>query len=135
MPLRWKADVDRNLEPRFLRDIEQLLGVSSPFEWKVTFGRRSMEDQDELYQIFRAGGPRAAPAGRSPHNYGLAIDVVLDGVAGPGESLTWDTKRAGWVWLFGALEHHPRLHSGVSFGDGGHIEKATWIDYKEWNAP
>ena len=72
----WRKGVDKTLlQPQFLADVEALLG-GSPHTWLVTSGHRGIAEQAELYRIYKAGGPKAAPAGKSAHNYGLAIDVV-----------------------------------------------------------
>ena len=44
---------------------------------KVTSGMRSYEEQAELYRKYRAGGPVAAPPGKSNHNFGLAFDITI----------------------------------------------------------
>lgn len=44
---------------------------------KVTSGMRSFEEQAELFAKFKAGGPIAAPPGKSNHNFGLAFDVTM----------------------------------------------------------
>jgi hypothetical protein len=98
---------------------------------------------DHVYHrlfVCRAGrwvpkkGPRAAPAGKSAHNYGLAIDVALDGAPQPGLQMCWSTAHAGWRWLKAATVPHPRLKNGWSFGDWPHVEKYRWTRYKDWQA-
>jgi peptidoglycan L-alanyl-D-glutamate endopeptidase CwlK len=44
---------------------------------KVTSGMRSYAEQAELYAKYQAGGPLAAPPGKSNHNFGLAFDVTI----------------------------------------------------------
>jgi peptidoglycan L-alanyl-D-glutamate endopeptidase CwlK len=44
---------------------------------KVTSGTRSFAEQEELYKKYLAGGPLAAPPGKSNHNFGLAFDVTI----------------------------------------------------------
>lgn len=44
---------------------------------KVTSGLRSYEEQEKLYKAHLAGGPQAAPPGKSNHNFGLAFDITL----------------------------------------------------------
>jgi lysozyme family protein/peptidoglycan hydrolase-like protein with peptidoglycan-binding domain len=44
---------------------------------KVTSGTRSFAEQDELFKKHLAGGPLAAPPGKSNHNFGLAFDVTI----------------------------------------------------------
>jgi hypothetical protein len=132
MPISWGAVDSSRLEPQFKADVEKLLS-ESPYHWYVTFGYRSNELQKVLYDKYLAGGPKAAPPGSSAHNYGLAVDVVLDiDAEKPGLQPSWNTKLAGWLWLFAKVKLHPRLKSGVSFGDGGHIERYKWQKHKDW---
>lgn len=49
---------------------------------KVTSGSRSYAEQAELRRRSEAGGPKAAPAGWSNHNFGLAFDITLFSSAG-----------------------------------------------------
>lgn len=115
--------VDPNLlEPDFRADVEAFLG-DSPFKWRATEGFRTRKRSDELYQAYLKGGPRAAPAGKSPHNYGLAVDIVLMGDDG---KPSWNTRLAGWVWLVAKARLHPRLHDGQDFGDTDHLERYQW---------
>jgi hypothetical protein len=43
-------------------------------DYMAISGTRTWEEQAELYRKYKAGGPKAAPAGGSWHNYGTAID-------------------------------------------------------------
>lgn len=133
MSLHWRGGVDpTRLEPGFVGDLNGLLGHSR-FAWWVTYGFRTREEQEALYRKHLTGGPKAAPPGQSAHEWGLAVDVVLDAdPVLPGLQPTWNVKLAGWVWLFAAVAAHPRLKSGVKFGDGGHIERVDWRTYKGW---
>jgi hypothetical protein len=133
MTLIWRAS-DSGLEPSFRQTVGDFLS-QSPFAWYVQMAFRSLEEQAELYARFKQGGPKAAPPGLSAHNYGLAIDIVLDrDDTMPGLQPTWDVQLPGWHWLFKALEFHPSLKSGVGFGDGGHIERRHWEAFKGWAA-
>jgi peptidoglycan L-alanyl-D-glutamate endopeptidase CwlK len=61
---------------------------------KVTSGLRSYEEQAELYRKYRAGGPVAAPPGKSNHNFGLAFDItIFKGSADPEKAKTpvWES--------------------------------------------
>lgn len=124
MSVLWRVDPLALREP-FRADVQRLLHLS-PYAWTVTYGYRTLEQQAALFAKYQAGGPRAAPPGKSPHNFGLAIDVALDGSEAPGLQPDWDTSHAGWVWLFDAIFDHPRLHSGKSFHDACHIEAVNW---------
>lgn len=124
-PVVWQ-DSPVGLESRFYADVETLLD-SSAYTWYVTFACRSFAEQAALYQKHLEGGPLAAPPGQSAHNYGLAIDVCLDrDVRKPGLQMDWNTAHDGWKWLFDAVKKHPRLKSGVSFGDAPHIQSLLW---------
>lgn len=133
MPIFW-GRVDKTLlEPNFLADVEPFL-ENSPYSWYVTEGFRSLERSAQLYAAYLKGGPRAAPAGKSAHNFGLAIDVSLDGdPSKPGNQPTWNTKMAGWVWLKERSIPHPRLRNGWSFNDWPHIERYKWQQFKLWS--
>ena len=130
MGLVWRVPQE-HLYPPLVRDVTALL-MPSPSDWYVTHGFRSMEEQAGLYAKYKAGGPRAAPPGLSAHNYGLAVDVVLDTSPASGLQPSWDTEQQPWRWLFSALEHHATLLSGVGFRDGDHIEWRHWSQYKQW---
>jgi len=131
MPLIWRDENPLSLDPAFYKDLEDLIGPS-PFHFVVTHGYRSPEKQRELYRQKQLGiikGKVATP-GNSPHEYGLAVDVVLDtDPAKPGLQPSWDLKLAGWVWLIAKLKLHPRLKSGISFDDANHIERYKWRNY------
>lgn len=133
MSLVWRPSVDPTLLcPAFVGDLVEVLG-GSRFGWYVTYGFRTYAEQLALYRKYQAGGPKAAPPGQSAHEFGLAVDVVLDAdPTAPGLQPSWNTKLAGWVWLFVAMKAHPRLKSGVLFGDGGHIERYEWRRYTNW---
>lgn len=115
------------MQPGFRADIQALL-EGSPHTWLVLETFRSMARSQALYDLFMAGkGPRAAPPGQSAHNFGLAVDVVLDvDPVKPGLQPSWDTNLPGWLWLRGATLVHPRLKGGWKFGDWPHIERLNW---------
>lgn len=124
MAVIWRADKSLLKQP-FGDDVDALLR-DDPDTWVVTYGYRSLALQAELYAKYQAGGPRAAPPGKSAHNYGLAVDIVLDGSPAPGIQPDWNTSNPAWVRLFAAVDAHPRLHSGRSFNDADHIEAVHW---------
>lgn len=127
--VRWQIS-PIGLEMEFFHDVNNMLRAA-PHDWAVTCGFRSVEESDRLYKIYKRGGPRAAPGGFSPHNIGEAIDVVLDGSKAPGLQMDWNTGHEGWQWLFDAVKRHPRLHSGISFGDAPHIESVKFTRNKK----
>jgi hypothetical protein len=148
MALIWGKVDPKDLEPEMVTDLAALFGQKGAPDFQATYGYRSLALQKSLWLPYKAWldykagrgafapeAPKAAPPGQSAHNYGLAIDVVLDADAGkPGLQASWDIDDPRWQWLFDALENHPRLHSGVSFGDGGHIEKRDWKTHRNWKA-
>lgn len=124
--LTWRADPSL-LDPVFRADVEAFLG-GSKYSWYVLSGFRSMEEQRVLWEAYRFHhGPRAAPPGRSAHNYGLAVDVVLDADAEkPGLQPSWDTKLPAWLWLKAASIPRPRIRGGWRFGDWPHLQSTRW---------
>jgi hypothetical protein len=153
--IQWRAVNKSNLDSQFCFDVHKLLDESK-YTWYVTEGYRSIARSNMLWDEYKHGivlrdasgkilrdengnikrgkkGPRAAIGGLSAHNYGMAIDVVLDGDdVKPGLQMDWNTKAAGWLWLKATIWKHPRLHSGWSFGDWPHIERYRWRDYASW---
>jgi hypothetical protein len=121
MSVRWDVP-EGDLDPEFGDDIDMLLG-HSPHAWAVTQGLRTKDEQADLYRKYLAGGPLAAPPGRSAHNWGLAVDVAALTPAGP----SWSYDLPQWQWLYDACDAHPRLRSGYHFGDDDHIQAAKWI--------
>lgn len=120
------------LQPEFLADVKELF-TRLPTDWACTYGFRTRIEQDTLYKKYLAGGPKAAPPGKSAHEFGLAIDVVLDGdPSKPGIQADFDDRKQAWIDLYTLLAKHPRLKSGVTFGDGCHIERYKWQNYKNW---
>jgi hypothetical protein len=129
MPLIWMVS-PVGLEEEFFNDITSMF-LTAPDDWWVTEGFRSKERSDKLYAAYLKGGPRAAPGGKSPHNIGEAIDVVPDlDKHKAGLQMDWTTSHPSWHWLFDHVKAHPRLHSGVSFGDAPHIESVKFTRNK-----
>jgi len=128
------SDAIALLQPRFEDDVHSLL-LSSSYEWHIVYGYRSIALQTELYKKYQEGGPLAAPPGHSAHNFGLAVDVQLWVPGEPTQTskrMEWNVKHPGWQWLFDAVKKHPRLHSGLAFGDFDHIERYNWREFKDW---
>lgn len=66
----------------------------------------------------------------SPHEKGLAIDVVLDNdPTTPKVDPNYRTADPRWAALFKAVFDSPGLHSGRSFDDADHIEAVGWKHY------
>lgn len=121
-----RYDVPRDgLDPTFDTDIYDLL-AGSEYAWVVVQGLRTFLQQKGLYTAFVAGGPKAAPPGRSPHNYGLAVDVAILTENGP----SWQYDDPQWKWLQATVDAHPRLHGGWHFDDNDHIEAVSFQDIR-----
>lgn len=138
----WGHVDTKPLLPSFKEDVERLLG-DSPFSWYVTEAFRPLERSAKLYAAYKSfldgegpPAPRAAPAGRSAHNFGLAVDVALDAARNtPGLQADWNPiEGSGWFWLRDAIKAHPRLHSGYSYDDWPHIERFKWEQLKGWSS-
>ena len=132
MSLVWRA-APEGLQPEFREDLERFL-AGSPYNWYVLEAYRTPARSAALYAAYKAGnGPKAAPAGKSAHNWGLAVDVVPDIMAKPGLQPSWDIKRKEWQWLKLASIPHPRLTVGWRFGDWPHIQRFRWKRHRFWN--
>lgn len=131
MSLVW-GKVDPLLLMRsFRQDIEDLIGPSK-YEWHISYGFRSLEQQKVLYEHYMEDtkhNPRAAPPGKSAHNYGMAVDLWPDDPDKAGTQPMWKTNTPAWIWLLAKVKLHPRLKSGVNFNDAGHIERYKWLNY------
>lgn len=93
----------------------------------ISASYRGREVQGRLFQAYQNGdGPRAAPAGRSWHEYRLATDevpfrdrdhdLVLDA-----DELTWDVEEEVWR-LFAQFADQVGLRHGRGFNDWPHTE-------------
>jgi hypothetical protein len=71
--IEWGQVDPDDMDHCFREAGEQRLGPL-PELWLVTHGYRGLEEQGALYAKYKAGGPKAAPPGLSPHNYGLATE-------------------------------------------------------------
>lgn len=128
MSLRW--DVDRaRLDPEFADDVDAVFGADEA-SWVVHYGWRSREEQAALYRRHLAGGPLAAPPGRSPHEHGLAVDFheEIDGRADY-------TVGPHWRRIMAAVDAHPRLHGGWHFppvapADDDHVQAVKWYQVR-----
>ena len=98
----------------------------------VTATLRTIEEQDALYAQGRAGRPGKivtnARGGETPHNYGLAFDVVP--VDGHGEP-EWQAPQPVWLAVYRAAEKAGLDALGDKWGeyvswDPGHFQEPGW---------
>jgi peptidoglycan L-alanyl-D-glutamate endopeptidase CwlK len=84
-------------------------------------GFATWAEQHQLRMKYLNGtGGKAAPAGYSAHNYGLAEDSAADSdIATPGLQPTWDPKRYD---IYGEELARVGLVWGASFGDRPHAQ-------------
>lgn len=62
----------------------------------ITSGSRTLAEQQAEFIAYRQGkGGRAAPPGRSAHNYGLAIDVLVRPNGFKGDPWAWASTSQG----------------------------------------
>lgn len=139
MPLFWRKIESRLVMPALIDDLVEVIGADEA-DWYVTCGFRSIADSDAGYTKYKAyleglgpPAPKFAPGGKSAHNFGLAVDIALDGDATqPRLQPQWNEQHPAWIRLRGKVDAHPRLHGGWWFGDGDHIEKTHWESFKGW---
>jgi peptidoglycan L-alanyl-D-glutamate endopeptidase CwlK len=79
----------KSLHPLVIIDVlEALLEChKNGYPIRITSATRTWEEQKKLHEAYVKGGPVAAKAGYSWHNYGLAVDFVL--LRGP-KQVSWD---------------------------------------------
>ena len=66
----------------FAAGVNQFLADNEDYDCTISFSYRTMAQQRELYNKYKAGGPKAASPGASWHNYASAIDLVITTVEG-----------------------------------------------------
>lgn len=93
-------------------------------------GFRSWALQHQLRGLFLAGkGGRAAPAGLSAHQYGLADDCTADAdPVKPGLQPTWEPKRYA---ILGEESQRVGLIWGASFNDRPHTQWPGFVSASE----
>lgn len=135
----WRTVNPLVLEPVFRQDLIDLL-EPHPSTWYMLWGFRTGLEQSKLWLPYKAyldgtgpKAPKAAPPGNSPHEYGLAVDLVPDQNPDlPGLQPEWNTAVPAWQWLFEAAHRHPRLKSGKAFDDSDHLEAFPWRARMHW---
>jgi hypothetical protein len=127
------------LEPEFRTKIEILIdqvSLTTGMEWVCTSGRRTMAEQRKLFSQGRDNNlPKVtnAPAGSSPHNYGLAADL-------------WPMKNGDIWWSAPPLQFKVladlAIQAGLvpgycwkNFQDCPHVEDDSWRGQRKlWQA-
>ena len=145
MPFVWRDLRERTkLHQPFVEALDEL-GLTLKSTFYITEGYRTPERSDMLYANYKNwldGGkkgtpaPKAAPAGLSAHNWGLAIDVALDGDdKKSGLQMLWDINSFGWLELKAKVVLNSKLVGGFTFGDTDHIEFKGWKGWRQLRDP
>lgn len=98
----------------------------------IASGARTLQEQQHDYQLYRAGkGGRAAPPGRSAHNYGLAIDCLVAPPNGyRGDAWGWANSAAGRkaYQLLHKIARHYGLEdiAAAAPDDPFHLQAPNW---------
>lgn len=128
-----------SLEPQFRKVVGQLIAaaeIATGLEWIVTSARRTMAEQQRLYDQGRKTPGQIvtkAKPGSSAHNYGLAADLapMKDG------KIWWKAPDSVWKQMADAAVSLG-LTAGYyfkSFKDRPHVEDKSWKDQQTlWKA-
>jgi len=130
------------LEPDFRPILETILtevSEATGLTWVCYCGRRTMKEQAGLYEQGRTKPGKKvtnAPAGSSPHNYGLASDCAPL-KKGCQHDIWWDAPSSVWAKYGEVCEKHHITWGGHfrSITDKPHCEHPRWeIERKKWRA-
>lgn len=116
-----RIDLDA-LYPRFLETLLMVLDACSKRgqDYYPLYGYRSWAQQHQLRLAYLAGqGGRAAPAGYSSHQYGLAVDLAADGDRNKA-GLQPDWKDSSYE-ILGQEAQKAGLHWGAAYNDRLHV--------------
>lgn len=132
-----KRDVDMRVHPYLLAGLAYL-GYRSKYDWKVTSGRRTPEQQAAIYAEGRTTpGTARTDTLDSPHVEGLAVDAypTVDG----GQTIILDLSHPAFAErdkLFrenSTLNRLLRTDVVISTGpDTPHIEVRDWKQHRNW---
>jgi hypothetical protein len=135
----------QSFHPPFVQAIEDFFS-NTPFvknyeyiiNWRLDGGVRSVEKQVSLSPSATGAG-----AGRSAHNYGMAIDFAPVGLENNRRTSTYQqvfigapyTRHPGrlaepWAVAVQALYDHPTLLSGATFSNLNDYNHIEWRDYR-----
>jgi len=127
------------VEPTLKATVEAVLQevqIATGLIWIVVSGRRTIKDQNALYQQGRTTAGSVvtnAKGGQSPHNFGLAVDCAPM----KGSDVWWDAPEGYWE-TYGAIAESHGLKWGGHFKsiiDRPHIETLDWKDTQaKWKA-
>jgi hypothetical protein len=114
-----------SLQPDFADRTKQWIqGMrSAGYDPVLTYGFRSPQEQQQLYQKHLAGGPQAVAPPMSYHTYGRAFDWMN---RGPDGKLQEENDKA---YQFGQKLATNYKLTGIGAGDNDHIQDAN---YKSW---
>jgi len=129
------------LEPEFGCTVgellSRLLGLTGR-TWVITSGRRTMSEQQRLYDQGRTVAGKVvtnAKPGQSAHNFGLAADLAPLQESGTG--IDWNAPRHLWQ-IMADTAQEMGLVAGFYFHsivDMPHVESSTWkAAQAEWRA-
>ena len=124
-----------SLEPEFRKTVGQLImavEIATGLEWIVTSARRTMTEQQRLYDQGRKTPGQIvtkAKPGSSAHNYGLAADLapMKDG------KIWWKAPDAVWKAMADAAQML-ELEAGYyfkSFKDMPHVQDPSWKEQQK----
>jgi peptidoglycan L-alanyl-D-glutamate endopeptidase CwlK len=111
---------DVNLDLAYPRFLDRLLDAKAAAKargasYLTTELHRPYERSAALYTLYKRGGPRAAPAGASGHNFGICSDEALIIKPSPRRVIRWDPDDY-------AILYEELAKSGLLNGSG----------YKDW---
>ncbi|WP_370898690.1 M15 family metallopeptidase [Chryseobacterium gossypii] len=132
------------LHPLVREEVKQIINecdraLTGRARVRITQGLRSFEEQEKLYAIGRITKGRKvtnAKAGRSIHNYGLAVDIclIIDGKTASWDTAKdWDNDRvADWYECVKIFAKHGWDWGGnwKTFKDLSHFEKKSILTRK-----
>jgi hypothetical protein len=117
------AGLDGRFAPMAGRFVDASNAQLNPegLEVRISHGTRSLEEQGQLYRKYLANRKyKAAPPGRSAHNYGMAIDIaIIRGSAAVDSPATWERlgrlgESLGLRWGHGFDDDDHFQHPGIS---------------------
>lgn len=120
-----RIDVSK-LNPEFYGMLLGLLGAAKAHGLRLlaTYGFRSRDEQQKLYEKHLAGGPLAAPPGHSAHEFGCAVDFLA--LAKDGQVI--QSSRAPEYTDLAELAPRYRCKTLQQYNDAGHVELENWHD-------